>query len=153
MLITNGPYGAVSESGPSDGTTHACASLSLDLADYMTAIEWILKHDSQVCSQLFVSLTPYYKQQREMLVANFGEAYASSIAPEITTPQQLIPLCGLVALHIGEVTTAGHARFGIELGCNWEEEHGAGVRFNGLEIEEVGDAQAAFLPFLINDFR
>ena len=42
------------------------------------------------------------------------------------------------------MTIAGEPRFGIELGCNWEEEHGAGVRFVGLKIVEAGYAADAF---------
>jgi hypothetical protein len=56
----------------------------------------------------------------------------------------LARLCGLVALHVGGMTKGGEPRFGIELGCNWEDEHGAGVRFQGLKVVEAGEASDAF---------
>jgi hypothetical protein len=42
------------------------------------------------------------------------------------------------------MTTTGEPNFGIELGCNWETEHGAGVQFEGLKVIEAGDASVAF---------
>jgi hypothetical protein len=42
------------------------------------------------------------------------------------------------------VAKAGHAYVGLELGCTWDEEHGAGVLLHKGRVVEVGQADTSF---------
>ena len=144
MQITNGPYGAVSAPGPSTGETHAVADKGLHADEYRAVVAWVIEHDSEVRSLLFPALVEQYDEMRELVVECLIDEDPDEVVPPIKEPEELASLCGLVALHVGGMSKKGEPRFGIELGCNWEEEHGAGVRFVGLRVVEAGHASDAF---------
>ncbi len=144
MQITNGPYGAVSEPGPSTGETHAAADKELDPEEFRAVITWVIEHDTEIRSLLFPALVEQYREMRELVIECLIDEDPDEVVPEIQEPEQLAALCGLVALHVGGMSVNGEPRFGIELGCNWEEEHGAGVRFIGMKVVEAGEASDAF---------
>jgi len=144
MQITNGPYGAVSSSKPSTGETHAVADKTLGIDEYRAVVPWVIKHDAQIRALLFPALVERYWEMRDLVIECLIDEDPDEIVPEIQEPEDLAPLCGLIALHIGGINADGQPRFGIELGCNWEEEHGAGARFLGLKIVEAGRASDAF---------
>jgi hypothetical protein len=144
MQITNGPYGAVSERGPSNGETHAAADKSLDPEVFRAAIAWVTERDADIRPILFAALVDRYWEMRDIAIDCLIDRDPNDVVPEIQAPEDLAPLCGLVALHIGGMTATGEPLFGIELGCNWDDEHGAGVRFEGLKVVESGDASVSF---------
>lgn len=144
MQITNGPYGAVSASGPSAGETHAAADKELDSDGFRSVVTWVIQHDSQIRAILFPALVEQYWVMRDLVIECLIDEDPDEVVPEIKDPEELASLCGLVALHVGGMSAKGEPRFGIELGCNWEEEHGAGVRFLGLKVMEAGEASVAF---------
>lgn len=151
MQITNGPYGAVSAPGPSSGETHAAAEKKLDPEEFRTSVKWVIEHDSEIRSLLFPALVEQYHEMRALVIEYLIDEEPDEVLPEITAPEELATLCGLVALHVGGVSSDGQPRFGFELGCNWEREHGAGVRFLGLRVVAAGDAAEAF-TFPDDDF-
>lgn len=144
MQITEGPYGAVSAPGPSTGKTHACADKDLDPDDFRAVVKWVIEHDSQIRSLLFPALVKQYWEMRGLVIECLINEDPDEVVPAIKEPEELASLCGLVAVHVGGMNTNGEPHFGIELGCNWEEEHGAGVRFLGLKVVEAGEASDAF---------
>jgi hypothetical protein len=144
MQITNGPYGSVSEPGPSTGETHACANKNLAPEEFRAVISWVIEHDAQCRSVLFPALVEQYWVMRDLVIESLIDEDPEEVVPEIKNPEELASLCGLVALHVGGLNSNGEPRFGIELGCNWEEEHGAGVRFVGLKVVQAGEASDAF---------
>lgn len=144
MQITNGPYGQVSAPGPSTGETHACADKELNPDEFRTVVKWVIEHDSAIRSLLFPALVEQYLEMRDMVIDCLIDEDPDVVVPAIKQPEDLASLCGLVALHVKGLSANGAPRFGIELGCNWEDEHGAGVRFLGLKIVEVGAASDAF---------
>lgn len=144
MQITDGPYGAVSSPGPSTGETHACAEKELDPNVFCAIVNWVIEHDSQIRALLFPALVDQYWEMRDLVIECLSNENPDQIVPAITEPEELASLCGLVALHVGGRSANGEPRFGIELGCNWEEEHGAGVRFQGLRVVQSGHASDAF---------
>jgi hypothetical protein len=144
MQITNGPYGAVSAPGPSNGETHAVADKELDPDEFRAVVKWVIDHDFQVRSLLFPALVEQYWEMRENVIECLNDEDPNEVVPAIKQPEELASPCGLVALHVGGMSANGEPRFGIELGCNWEEEHGAGVRFLGLKVVEAGQASDAF---------
>jgi len=144
MQITNGPYGAVSDPGSSTGETHAVSDKELSPDEFQTVVKWVITHDDQIRDLLFPALVEQYWEMRELVMECLDDKDPNEVVPEISKPEDLLPLCGLVALHVGGMSSDGEPRFGIELGCNWEEEHGAGVRFLGLRVVEASDASEAF---------
>ncbi len=144
MQITNGPYGAVSEPGASIGDTHAASDKSLDPKVFQGAIAWVIEHDADIRPKLFAALVDQYWEMRDLVIECLIDEDPDVVVPKIDSPEDLAPLCGLVTVHIGGMNFAGEPIFGIELGCNWETEHGAGVRFEGLRVVESGDAAVAF---------
>jgi hypothetical protein len=144
MQIANGPYGSVSEPGASTGETHAASDNSLDPQVFQSAILWVMEHDADIRPKLFAALVDGYWEMRDLVIECLIDEDPDDVVPKIENPEDLAPLCGLVALHIGGMSAAGEPIFGIELGCNWETEHGAGVRFEGLRVVESGDAAVAF---------
>ncbi len=144
MQITNGPYGAVSSPGPSIGETHAVANKLLDPEVFRSVINWIIENAPAIRDLLFPALVNQYWEMRDLVIEFLIDEDPDDVVPAIAEPDDLAKLCGLVAIHIGGQTADGLPRFGIELDCNWEEEHGAGVRFVGLRVVEAGDASDAF---------
>ncbi|MAT15068.1 MAG: hypothetical protein CMJ46_07335 [Planctomyces sp.] len=144
MQIRNGPYGAISSKGASSGATHAVAPKSLSIDEYRSIVEWVIEHDSEIRALLFPALVEEYFEMRELVLDCLIDEDPDEVVPEITEPEELSALCGLVSLHVGGRSDSGEPRFGIELGRNWEDEHGAGVRFLGMQVVEVGGADTAF---------
>jgi hypothetical protein len=145
MQITNGPYGILSEQGLLSGETFAVADKSIDPEEYRVVIAWVVDHDSDIRAILFPALVEQYWQMRDLFIESEGDEDPGELLPEIQHPDQLARLCSLFGLHVGGMAANGEPRFGIELACNWEEEHGAGVRFQGLKVVDVGEASNAYL--------
>jgi len=55
---------------------------------------------------------------------------------------------GLVAIHVLGVAKGGVAYVGLELGCDWDEEHGAGLMLHKARIVKVGGADTSFLEWI-----
>lgn len=147
MQITDGPYGAISSPEPSIGETHAVSKKSLDPAIFHSVVAWVLSNALKIRELLFPALVDQYWEMRDIIIEDLDEEDQDEVdahLPEIESPEELATLCGLVAIHVGGQTADGEPRFGIELGCNWEPEHGAGVRFEGLRVVQAGDASDAF---------
>jgi hypothetical protein len=144
MQITNGLYGAVSEPGYSTGDTHAASDKSIDPKIFQAAITWVIEHDADLRPKLFAALVDQYWEMRDLVIECLIDEDPDVVVPKIVNPEDLAPLCGLVAIHIGRMNVLGEPIFGIELGCNWETEHGAGVRFEGLKVVDSGNAAVAF---------
>lgn len=144
MQIRNGPYGAVSASGPSTGETHACGDKEIDPEEFRVVVKWVIEHNAQIRLLLFPALVEQYLEMRDIVIECLIDGDLDDVVPAIEAPEELSRLRGLVALHVGSMDANGKPHFGIELGCNWEEEHGSGVRFLGLKVVEAGDAAVAF---------
>src|SRR5204862_304670 len=68
MQITNGPYGAVSNPGPSTGDTHAAADKSIDPHVFRTAVAWVIQHNAEVRPKLFSALVDQYWEMRDLVI-------------------------------------------------------------------------------------
>jgi hypothetical protein len=145
MQIRNGPYGAVSAPGASEGHLRACAERELGLDDFHAVLTWVIAHAADIRAALFPALLEQYSEVRHLAFEEPGGELSEVVLPEIGEAGELAALCGVAWLHVGGITTDGQPQYGIELGCEWEPEHGAGVRFAGLTVVEAGDASAAFM--------
>jgi hypothetical protein len=64
--------------------------------------------------------------------------------PDIRTADQMRKNVGLGTLHMHGVARSAHAYIGLELGCTWDEEHGAGVLLHKGRVVAVGQADTSF---------
>lgn len=146
MQVRNGPYGFISSQEPSDGELHATSEDSIDPEVFRAIVQWIIDNALEIRALLFPALVKQYWDLRDIVIEYLdSDEDPDVVAPVIENPDELSALCGIVAIHINGRTANGEPHFGIELGCNWENEHGAGVRFIGLRVAESGHADEAFL--------
>ena len=141
----NGPYGAISAPGSSDGETHAVSDPSLAMEDFKTAVEFIISNDEEIRDALFKSLVDHYVEMREVELSVLVGEDPDVVLPVIKSSEELLPLCGLVAVHVNKIAENGEPIFGIELGCNWDSDQAAGARFAGVVVEAAGEANYAFV--------
>ena len=64
--------------------------------------------------------------------------------PEIKTVAQMRKNVGLGTLHMFDIAKKGFAYYGLELGCTWDDEHGAGVVLHKDRVVAVGQADTSF---------
>ena len=62
--------------------------------------------------------------------------------PEANDAKALLPFYKLTAIYLPNEPQEGH--FGLGFECEFEEEHGMGIRFHNWQIEESGDESVAF---------
>ncbi len=139
MLKTDGPYGSVIASGPSSGHTHARCDKDLDPEIFLEILEWTIKNSDHIQALLLPVLLKQYTNAQNMWLEDNPERF-----PVICEPEEVKTLCGLVVINIKGYTDDGQPAFGIELGCEWDQEHGAGVLFVGLQVIKSGYADILY---------
>lgn len=147
LNVRNGPYGALSNDEPSGGTVKYSADKEMDKDIFLAESKWVSDHAAEILDLALAAMVDQYWENREYVLECLVDEDPNVVVPEISGPRDLKKLCGIVAVHIKEPDSSGSHRFGIEFGCNWEDEHGAGVRFENLKVIEEGHASSAF------DFR
>ena len=126
--ITDGPYRDVSAEGPSTGVTHAYAEKPLNLDVFHAVVKWVIEHDAEIRALVFPALVEHYWMMRDLVIESLIDQDPDEILPAIKGPEELAPLCGVEAIYVGGMSANGVPRFGVSFDCNWENEHGAGVR-------------------------
>ncbi|UPT77697.1 hypothetical protein MN086_00805 [Sulfurovum sp. XGS-02] len=144
LNVRNGPYGALSSNEPSDGTVDYSADKDMDKDTFLSESKWISDHADEILNLALAAMVDQYWENREYVLECLIDENPDDVVPEISGPQDLKNLCGIVAIHIKDPDKSENHRFGIEFGCNWEEEHGAGVRFENLKVIKNGHASDAF---------
>ncbi len=77
------------------------------------------------------------------LVEAFRTSYGDQVQlPEAADAEALKPFYQLTTIYLPNEPEAGY--FGLGFECEFEEEHGMGMRFRNWQIEEVADHEAAF---------
>ncbi|GIU52337.1 hypothetical protein TUM4438_44780 [Shewanella sairae] len=144
LQIRNGAYGSISSPEKSDGTTHFCCDKDLSTEEFLNVVSWIEKNALDVLNKSLESFVEQYWYMRDLVIESLIDEKPDDVVPQISTYKDLSRLCGIVAVHIKGSGTMDIPRFGIEFGCNWEEEHGAGANFKGLDLVETGSASESF---------
>ena len=62
--------------------------------------------------------------------------------------ESLKAMIGLGTVHVLDVAKDGVADVGLELGCDWDEEHGCGVLTRAGRVVGVGRADTSFLGWI-----
>lgn len=144
LQIRNGPYGALSSVGVSDGVVDFCCHKEMETSEFLKVVDWVANNGEQLLNMALESFVEFYWEMRDVVIPTLVNENPDDIVPKISDYSDLARLCGIVAVHVSEFKNNGEHLFGIEFGCNWEDEHGAGCRFEGLKLIESGDGSDSF---------
>ena len=144
LQIRNGTYGAVSSPEASDGEVHFCCDRDLDTQVFLSIVNWIEEYGEELLDLSLESFVEQFWEMRDLVIESLIDEDPDEVVPKISSFKDLKKLCGIVAVHVKGSGTDVEPRFGIEFGCSWEDEHGAGASFNGLKIIESGHGSDAF---------
>jgi len=137
---------------PSDGTVTVILPRLRDDDDanprppapQFVAAYWHLKENGQaILETVLASLLAYYGPLRERWMKNNPELTDEEL-PVIESVEQMKKNVGLGIVHLLPIARDGLAYIGLELGCTWDEEHGAGVILHGSRVVAVGAGDQAF---------
>lgn len=144
LQVCGGPYGAVSSDQLSDGSTVFCANKDLPTDQFLKVADWVTENCHLIINLALESFVDQYWEMREIVINTLIDEKPEDVVPEISSHKDLKTLCGIVAVHVAGMDENGKPQYGLEFGCNWEDEHGAGVRFLGKEVVESGEASESF---------
>jgi hypothetical protein len=144
LQIRNGPYGGLSSDGASDGSVHFCCDREMSSEEFLEIVDWVSANSEKVLDSALASFVDQYWEMRDLVLECLIDKDPDDVVPKIKSHNDLRRLCGIVAVHIKGYGPNRTPRFGIEFGCTWEAEHGAGARFEGTEVIESGYGSDAF---------
>ena len=146
--VRKGPYGAISDDGMSDGLVHIV--LIDDDRDEgpvtkqeLIAIKWVIENEKNIHDSFMNNLLEDYNDIREEVLGWADEDEADKLLPQLDSINELKKLCGVVNINIYPHNKFNKPFVGVELGCTWEDEHGAGVVLYGDRVLKRGAADAA----------
>ncbi len=141
-----GDYGGSSSSKPSDGTV----SLSVETEEMaepspaqIAAMNYLLGHEAEIFAAISQAIVDEFPQ----IKADFGDWYTETTEkqlPDVKVANDLKKLIGVSIVHIQSDEERGESYIGFEFGCDWEEEHGLGVKTHHGRVIEVGPADVSF---------
>lgn len=155
--IRNGPYGAVSETGVSDGTVKLLFAPEGREDGPLTEeeirlVRWVVDNQAAVHDAMLHRLLEHYPGLRDEFLDYFiDEDMAKQCLPEVKTPAELKALLGIVSINVHQIQDA-EPYIGVELGCTWDDEHGVGVLLHGARPLEVGGADTAILLWMAEKY-
>lgn len=137
----NGPYGSQDSEASSNG--HIKVTIEGISVDYVkvsspaqiAAVHYLVDHAEEIRDSMLSGLLNQFSSWKEI--------YEDDL-PRVTTISQFKNLIGLSYLHVLPEEKDGYAYIGFELGCTWDEEHGAGVMMHKERVIEVGQADTSF---------
>ncbi len=107
-------------------------------------MNWVEANALDILDKSLESFIEQYWDMRDLVIESLIDEKPDDVVPLISSYKDLIRLCGIVAVHIKGSGSIDAPRFGVEFGCNWEEEHGAGTNFKGLKLVKSGSAFEGF---------
>ena len=108
--------------------------------EQVAAYKHLKEHDHEIAQKVLEALL---KDFRKMVKEGYFPEDDDEV-PQIETVEEMRRHVGLGTLHVLDLAKAGHAYLGLELGCTWEEEHGAGVLLHKSRVVAVGQADVSF---------
>jgi hypothetical protein len=110
--------------------------------EQIAAYAYFKENQAEVTQAIMAVLLKDYTKTRRQWLKHDPELEL----PEIKAAEEMRKHVGLGTLHMFDVAQKGLAYFGLELGCTWDEEHGAGVVVHGDRVIAVGQADTSFTP-------
>ena len=151
----NGPYGAISSAEKSSGIIKIVFAPEgrdgSELNDSEKAlVNWVVENEKEIHDSLIKLLFKLYPSIKVALSESDEDTLVS--LSEINAPIDIKSIVGVVSINVHQIEKGGIPYVGVELGCDWDEEHGAGVLFYGAEPLEVGGADTAVLLWLAKKY-
>lgn len=148
----NGPYGAISSEKPSNGdikivfAPEGRGEEPIN-SDELELVNWFVTHQDKVIESIVKTLYHNYSQIKDSYVEEFGEE-VKDLFPEVNSIDEINNVVGIISVNIHQISKNNIPYIGVEMGCNWEEEHGLGFLLHGDKIVEVGGADTAILLWM-----
>jgi len=108
--------------------------------EQVAAYAYFKEHQAEVTDAVMAALLKDYGKLRRQWLKHDPDLEL----PEITSAEEMRKNVGLGTLHMFDIARKGVAYFGLELGCTWDEEHGAGVVLLRNRVLAVGQADTSF---------
>lgn len=97
-------------------------------------------NQAEITNTVLKALFAYHQKTRAVWLKNDPHLKL----PVIQSIDDMRKNVGLGILHVHKFAKDGYAYIGLELGCTWDEDHGAGVLIHKDAVVEVGQADASF---------
>jgi len=123
------------------------AAQSEALHDLLKNEEAIFERTKRVIFRYY-SETIYPLLESALGVAWEGEEGAEELLPTVREVRDVIPLVQLGSILVHEAREDGSVPVGLRFDCDWDPEHGLGVRVVGRKVEAVGSDYVALCPDL-----
>lgn len=154
--VRNGPYGAISSDEKSSGIHKIVFAPEgrdgQELNDgERSLVQWVVDHEKAIHDEVIALLFKLYPAIQTTYLEAYGED-GNDILPDISELNEIKSIVGIVTIHVHQVSKNGIPYIGIELGCDWDEEHGAGILLHGSTPLEVGGADTAFLLWMARKY-
>lgn len=147
-LDCSGAYGAPGRGPASDGSfsinVECGDGLSEPTAAQSRAFAFHALNGEAIFLATLAALKPWYDHLRPKWLEVYSPEEMDAIMPEAADPLELRTRIGLHSMHVHVGRSGDMAFVGLELGCTWDEEHGAGVLMIGQKVVKVGAADIAF---------
>jgi hypothetical protein len=144
MQNRDGDYGSILSPEPSDGRVKVLCDHDVSTETLVATANWVKKYSEEIINVALKSLLPGYAELRPLGLVNLESEGCNDILPDVSQYMDLKPICGIVAIYVHEKPDGGEFSVGIEFGCNWDEEHGAGCLLEAFNVVDVGGADVAF---------
>ena len=129
--------------------------------EQVAAYTYLLDHDGQVTKAVLTRMLREYPKLRAAYHNDYDiDPDADDRAdehdlfgdlkplPEIKRSADLRKVMGLATIHVLDVAKAGVSYVGFEFGCDWDDEHGAGMMLHKRRIVKFGSADVSFLEWI-----
>jgi len=156
--VRNGPYGAVSSDGVSDGRVHIVfAPEGRDEGplriDEIESVKWVIDNEKNIHDALMAKLLKEYPSIKEEAAEWYEDEDISTLLPEISTVNELKKIVGIVSIYVHPIVKYGKPFIGVELGCTWDDDHGVGVILHGENALECGGADTSMLLWIAEKYE
>lgn len=94
----------------------------------VTSIHYLVEHSVIVRDSLLKGLLD--------ILPSWKEVYEEYL-PDVSNINQFKDLIGISYVHVMSAEKDGYAYMGFELGCSWDDEHGAGVLMQNQALVEI----------------
>lgn len=110
------------------------------------ALRDFLDHEEAVFEIATRAVFRYYSEAVYPVLEDVLEA--AWLPPKAKTAEDVVPLIQLASMLVHEPREDGSVPIGLSLYCDWDPEHGLGVRVVGCRVEAVGTDYVALSPDL-----
>jgi len=104
----------------------------------LTHVEWLMANQQGLLDGILETALRMYKGAR---LDMFEEDEDDEDLPILRTPAEVMPLIRPAMIYLNSLDGVALPYVGVDLNCDWDQEHGLGMMFHGLELVDVSGAQ------------